>query len=119
MAPRRRKLLLPAKTKAPVATTNPARIKLTLQAQRLKCALLQKEFDDMKAELLKSSVQIDNDLSRDLIGILDESRTKMTPFMKLFWEQQKKLFSANPKGIRYHPMVIRFCLSLAAKSPSC
>ncbi len=42
MAPRRRKVLLPAKTKAPVATTNPARIKLTLQA--LKCARLQKEL---------------------------------------------------------------------------
>ncbi len=47
-----------------------------------------KGADDMKAELLKSSVRIDNDLSRDLIGILDESSTEMTPFMKLFWEQQ-------------------------------
>ena len=39
--------------------------------------------------------------------------------MKLFWEQQKKLFSSSSAGVRYHPMIICFCLSLAAKSPSC
>ena len=30
----------------------------------------------------------------------------------------KKLFSYNPKGTCYHPMIIRFCLSLASKSKS-
>ena len=39
--------------------------------------------------------------------------------MNLFWQQQKKLFSSNRTGVRYHPMIIRFCLSLAAKFPSC
>ena len=38
--------------------------------------------------------------------------------MHLFWELQKQ--SATKKGTsnRYHPMVIRFCLSLASKSAS-
>ena len=39
--------------------------------------------------------------------------------MKLFWEkQQKYVSSSSPTSIRYHPMVINFCLNLGAKSPS-
>ena len=38
--------------------------------------------------------------------------------MRLFWQQQKLAAQGNPKAIRYHPMIIRFCISLAAKSPS-
>ena len=38
--------------------------------------------------------------------------------MNLFWQQQKELFSYNPKRMRYHPMIIRFFLSLASKSKS-
>ena len=38
--------------------------------------------------------------------------------MNLFWQEQKKLFQRNPKGMRLHPMIIKFCLSLASKSKS-
>ena len=39
--------------------------------------------------------------------------------MKLFWsEQQKYLGKSSTKAIRYHPTLIRYCLSLASKSPS-
>ena len=39
------------------------------------------------------------------------------PFMTLFWEEQQKyLFSSS--SICYHPMIIKYCLSLAAKSSS-
>ena len=39
------------------------------------------------------------------------------PFMKLFWEEQQKyLSSSSSSSIRYHPMIIKYCLSLAAKS---
>ena len=41
------------------------------------------------------------------------------PFMKLFWEdQQKYLSSSSSSSIRYHPMIIKYCLSFAAKSSS-
>ena len=40
---------------------------------------------------------------------------KMTPFMKLSREQ---LFTSSSSWARYHPVIIRFCLSVAAKSPS-
>ena len=37
--------------------------------------------------------------------------------MKLFWEQQKYAFSKKSVG-KYHPVILRFCLSLATKSGS-
>jgi hypothetical protein len=113
-----KRLSVPAKLKAPVSKTAPERIKLTLQGQRLKCAELEQELNNMRAEIHKSSIEVDHDLSNDLTTIIDQSGTKMTPFMNLFWEQQKKLFRSSPSGVRYHPMLIRFCLSLASKSPS-
>ena len=39
--------------------------------------------------------------------------------MKLFWEEQKKYNKeSKSSSIKYHPMVIKFCLSLATKSSS-
>ena len=40
------------------------------------------------------------------------------PFMKLFWQEQQKYLTSSKKGIRCHPMVIRYCLNLSAKSPA-
>jgi hypothetical protein len=40
------------------------------------------------------------------------------PHMKLFWEQQMKLLQSSKMGRRYHPQIIRFALSLHAKSAS-
>lgn len=71
----------------------------------------------MKLEIEKSSVEIDHELSKDMTDILGQA--EITPFMSLFWQQQKKLHDSTSTGVRYHPMIIRYCLSLAAKSPSC
>ena len=58
-------------------------------------------------------------MSNDLTSIIGDCASGMTPFMNLFWQQQKKLLKSSATGVRYHPMIIRFCLSLAAKFPSC
>ena len=45
--------------------------------------------------------------------------SKFPPFMKLFWqEQQKYINSSSSTGIRYHSMIIKFSLNLAAKLSS-
>ena len=108
----------PAKLKAPITLTSPNRLKLTIQEQRYKCADLEKQLEEMKLELEKSSIVVD-ELSDDFIKIYSNNPNEVTDFMNLFWQQQMKLFSSNPKGLRFHPMIIRFCLSLAAKSSSC
>jgi hypothetical protein len=33
-------------------------------------------------------------------------------FLELFWKEQKKAFQCNPKGMRWHPMMIRFAIFL-------
>ena len=115
---KKKKLAEPAHINSPVSKTPPERIKLTLQKQRLKCANLEKKLNEMTAEIENSSVEVDHGLSNDIATILSQSK-EITPFMSLFWQQQKKLFNSSSTGVRYHPMIIRYCLSLAAKSPSC
>ena len=73
----------------------------------------------MRAEPQKSSIAINNDLNNDFMQILASADTKITPFIKLFWEEKRRLFNGSSSGLRYHPMIVRFCLSLAAESPSC
>ena len=106
----------PVHPNAPVSKTHPEQIKFTLQKQRLKCAQLEQALSEMLAELQKSSMEIDNDLNNDFMQLLDSAHTKITPFMKLFSEEQRKLFNRSSSRMRYHPMIIRFCLSLAAKT---
>eukprot|EP00794_Sanderia_malayensis_P013602 gene13602-15013_t len=114
-----RRLSKPAHINPPVSKTDPERLKLTLQHQRLRCAELQRELKEMQDELTKTNIQVDHELSNDFTSILNNADSEIAPFMNLFWQQQKKLFSSTSTGVRYHPMIIRFCLSLAAKSPSC
>lgn len=114
-----RRLSKHANVKAPISKTDPKRIKLTLQEQRLKCAELERELNEMRGVIVKTNIEVDHELCNDFTKILDEADDKITPFMSVFWQQQKKLFSGSRTGERYHPIIIRFCLSLAAKSPSC
>ena len=58
-------------------------------------------------------------LTTNLEKINSDNLDNASPFMKLFWEEQKKNFDGNNNGRVYHPMIIRFCLSLTSKSASC
>ena len=116
---KQKKLAEPAHLFSPVSQTAPERIKLTLQMQRFKCAEFEQKLEEMKLEIQKSSVEVDHQLSQDITSILGKSDKNITPFMDLFWQQQKKLLTRSSTGVRYHPMIIRYCLSLATKSPAC
>ena len=106
-----------AKPNAPLSFTHPNKVKLALQEQRLVCKNLKMEIEKMKIEIETKSMNLDSELSSDIQNIMSNNLANATPFMKLFWEQQTKLFQ-NRKSQRYHPMIIRFCLSLASKSAS-
>jgi len=108
---KQRRLSEPAHIKASVASTAPERLKLTVQMQRLNCAELEHQ--------VRGNEAVDHELLNDLTSIFDDCSSGMTAFMNLFWQQQKKLSKSSATGIRYHPVIIGFCLSLAAKSPSC
>ena len=80
----------PAKLNVPISKTSPGRLKLALQQQRLKCQQLQAELQRMGTELSTNAVPVDNELNNDLLTILDNNESEMTPFMKLFWKEQRK-----------------------------
>ena len=56
---------------------------------------------------------LDNEMSGDLEKIVkdeDKHVMEMYPkdsFLRLFWQQQKEALSKNPKGMRWHPLMIR------------
>ena len=110
----------PAKLNAPIKFTSPERIKLTLQDHRLKCKQLGEELAKMRSAIECHSEIVDPQLSNDFKTIFSGCGTSTVPdFMKLFWgEQQKYIQASSSSRMRYHPMVIKFCLNLAAKSSS-
>ena len=70
----------------------------------------------MRNEIETMDVNWRSDNSSFINNAMDNNH-KICPFMKLFWEQQKYAFSKKSVG-KYHPMIIRFCVSLATKSGS-
>ena len=68
-----RRQLKPAHTNAPVSKTVPERIKLTLQGQRLRCAELERELNEMRHELQKSNIEVDHELSNDFTKLFDSA----------------------------------------------
>ena len=109
--------LQPAKLKAPLTKTNPHRLKLTVQNLRQENRDLQMKIEQY---ISKSSVPLSEDIYSDFLNIFTSNLKKnnVPPFMKLFWQEQQKYVQASRNGVRYHPMLIRFCLNLVSKSPS-
>ena len=79
-----------------MSMTNPERMKLTLKQHILKCAQLEHKLHDMCIGLQNSSMEIDNELSKDFITIFENEQSRKTPFMKLFWQDPQKLFLKSP-----------------------
>ena len=94
--------------KAPLSKTAPQRVALALRQKKIQCSQLQRELSNMKLEFEKTSVPIIDCIMK----ILSDSSDKVTSFKNLFWQQQK-LFQCNSStGVRYHPMMICYCLVL-------
>ena len=74
----------------------------------------------MKTALELNSEKVSPELSADFVPLCSGCDLKdLPPFMKLFWEEQQKYVQSSSKSsIRYHPMIIKYCLNLAAKSSS-
>ena len=69
-------------------------------------------------EIEKNSITVNESLEKDLLEIFANNSTDISSHMKVFWEQQRKLLTSLKLERRYHPHVIRFCLSLHANSPA-
>lgn len=107
-----------AKLHAPLSATAPQNVALALKQERIQCAQFKTKIRAMELAIKQDSVKIDSQFTNDFFTIFCNENKKITPFMNLFWQQQQKLFRCSPQGARFHPMMIRFCLSLHSKSPS-
>ena len=111
--------LEPVKNKAPLSVSSKSRLVATIHQQRLVCKQLENRLADLEKEIVKNSISVDEIMEKDILSILaDRHDDDVSPHMKFFWEQQRKLLQTPTFGRRYHPHLIRFCLSLHAKSPA-
>ena len=62
------------------------------------------------------SEEIHSDFLKIFTSNLDKNN--VPPFMKLFWQEQQKCVQTSRNGVRYHSILICFCLNLISKSPS-
>ena len=114
-----KKMSVPVRSKAPFTATSKSRLVATVHQQRLLCKQLENCVKDLENEISKNSISIDETLEKDIFSILaDRSDDDVSPLMKFFWEQQRKLLRTPTFGRRYHPHLIRYCLSIHAKSPA-
>eukprot|EP00794_Sanderia_malayensis_P012456 gene12456-13744_t len=109
----------PAKLKAPLSKTKPERVKLALQENRIKCKQLEKQIQEMKQEINLTSKPVSVEVGDEFKQIFSScDQREIPPFMKLFWQEQQNYLRQSPSQVRYHHMIIKFCLALAAKSTS-
>ena len=62
---------------------------------------------------MEVSVEFGDDMVKIMSGA---DQSKISPFMEFFCEEEQKYLKSSSTGIRYQPMIIRYCLSLAAIS---
>ena len=101
--------LIPAKTKASISKTSTERLKLALQHYRTENKSLKEKIDELQSKIKNSSMEISAELGDDIV-------TPMSVADQFFWEEQQKYLKLSSTGISYHPVIIRYCLSPAAKS---
>ena len=123
MQKKEKKSKIHAKTKAPITKTDPLGLKQTLKLQRyeilswqLECVQLEKKRKQMHEQIQTSEVYLPSEIVKD-IHTMSKNEDDASPFMKLTWEEQNQALQKQ-KVSRYHPMIIRFCLSVASKSAS-
>ena len=98
------KSLIPAKPNAPISMTSPERIKLTLQNHRIKNRELQARIETLQNEISLSAISVSNNLNSDLVSIMSNAdSSKVSPFMKFFWEQQQKYLQSSSSGVLVSP----------------
>ena len=104
---------------APISKTPSECLKLTIQSFRLENKEFKEKVMHFQQEVPKSSLKVSENLGEGLTSIMAGTDKRDIPtFMKYFWEEQQKYIKCSSRGIRYHPVIMRFCLSFAAKSTS-
>lgn len=96
-----------------------ANLKAKVDQQRRKIELFEQRMND------KSGVEVDEELYGDLSGIMEEMTNKVEKkfpedsFGSVFWAQQLQASRVNDyRQMRWHPAIIKWCLSMKMLSSS-
>ena len=86
----------------------------SLCAMKVKVGHLQK----LNQSILDSAVQLNEVDRRDLVDLMTQCSKQVNEtysedsFQKILWDQQKKASYSNSKAMRWHPLIIKWCLYL-------
>ena len=97
-----------------------------LHNSRKEICILSREVEQLKSRINKMTqsvgVTLDSELDSDIQAIMCDNDTLSHPpdsFAKIFWDQQKESLQKHPKQMRWHPMMIKWCIHLRMLSSSC
>ena len=78
-----------------------------------------KRLEKLKNELATKSMNVSSDVSDGLASVMSGCLPKdnRNELMQLFWEEQKKAFGRDPRGMRWHPTLLRFAIYIHYQSP--
>ena len=83
-----------------------------------------KRLKDRVHKLLEQGEAVERELHSDLANIMHENTDHIrnlypeNSFARLLWDEQLKAASKDPRQVRWHPMLIKWCLNLKLLSSS-
>ncbi len=96
--------------------------KAEMKSAKQEVAKMQKILD---VSLATKGMELDTGMHNDLVTIMQEQSSEVgkafpnNSFRQLFWQQQlEAALKKNPKQMRWHPLMVRWCLSLKLRSSS-
>ena len=114
-------------SRAPYSSLSQEEMKKRMANLQQELSRIRKQNMRLKAKVAEESesigVTVDSDMHQDLEKIMEEEEKKPTchqnSFQRLFWEQQLNAArQRNANSMRWHPLMIRWCLYLRHQSQS-
>ena len=106
--------------KTPLSTLTREDLVQEIRHNRQSVKQLEGVIRHLQAETDNHGVNLSPSLTDGLFSVMSDSNNATTnEMMNLFWAEQQKAHIRNPKGMRWHPMMIRFAIFLHYQSPRC
>lgn len=92
---------MPVKPKAPISATSSSRLLATIQQYRSENKELSELVKKLQSSIERKSVKVNTDLHNDLQKMFEGvDQRNVSPFLKLFWEQQMAYLQQNPTQVK-------------------
>lgn len=109
----------PVHRNMPITSLPKSKLVEEVKTQRHNVKKLKLKTVQLEKEIKKVGVALSTEMSDGLSKILNSSDLSSHPneLLRLFWEQQQVALTRDPRGMRWHPMMIRFAIYLHYQSP--